>query len=65
MPLPHCQDKFVFGASHVNGIESFWNFVKSRLQQFRGVPKHPFLLHCKEPEFLFSHRHVDFYRLSL
>ena len=61
----HGQDEFVFGASHINGIESFWSFAKARLQQFNGVPKHTFLLHLKESEFRFNHRYEDLYKLLL
>jgi len=61
----HGQDEFVQGASHSNGIESFWRFAKARLQQFKGVPKHPFLLHLKESEFRFNHRYEDLYKLLL
>ena len=61
----HGQDEFVQGAWHSNGIESFWRFAKARLQQFKGVPKHPFLLHLKESEFRFNHRYEDLYKLLL
>ena len=61
----HGQDEFVQGASHINGIESFWSFAKARLQQFKGVPKHTFLLHLKESEFRFNHRCEDLYKLLL
>ena len=61
----HGQDEFVLGASHINGIESFWSFAKARLQQFKGVPKHTFLLHLKESEFRFNHRYEDRYKLLL
>lgn len=61
----HGQDEFVLGASHINGIESFWSFAKARLQQFKGVPKHTFLLHLKESEFRFNHRSEDLYKLLL
>lgn len=61
----HGHNEFVFGASHINGIESFWSFAKARLQQFKGVPKHTFLLHLKECEFRFNHRHQDLYKLLL
>lgn len=54
--VQHGPDEFVQGAAHINGIESFWGFAKSRLQQFAGVPKHTFLLHLKEYEFRFNHR---------
>ena len=61
----HGQDEFVQGASHLNGIESFWSFAKARLQQFKGVPRHTFLLHLKESEFRFNHRFEDLYKLLL
>ena len=61
----HGQDEFVLGASHINGIESFWSFAKARLQQFKGVPKHTFLLHLKESGFRFNHRQQDCYKLLL
>ena len=61
----HGQDEFVVGASHINGIESFWSFAKARLQQFNGLPKHTFLLHLKESEFRFNHRYEDLYKRLL
>jgi len=61
----HGQDEFVQGASHINGIESFWSFAKAHLQQFKGVANHTFLLHLKEAEFRFNHRHDNLYKLLL
>ena len=61
----HGQDEFVGGAAHINGIESFWSFAKARLQQFKGVPRHTFLLHLKESEFRFNHRYENLYKLLL
>ncbi len=61
----HGHDEFVRGAAHINGIESFGSFAKSRLQQFAGVPKHTFLLHLKECEFRFHHRYQDLYKVLL
>lgn len=61
----HSHDEFVQGAAHINGIESFWSFAKSRLQQFAGLPKHTFLLHLKECEFRFNHRYQDLYKVLL
>jgi transposase-like protein len=58
----HGQDEFVHGAAHINGIESFWSFAKAPLQRFKGVPKHTFLLHLKEAEFRFNHRHDNLYK---
>ena len=61
----HGHNEFGGGASHLNGIESFWRFAKARLQQFKGVPKHPFLLQLKESAFRFNHRYEDLYKLLL
>ena len=47
------------------GIESLWSFAKARLHQFKGVPKHTFLLHLKESEFRFNHRYENLYKLLL
>ena len=59
----HGQDEFVIGASHINGIESFWSFAKACLQQFKSVPKRTFLLCLKEPEFRFNHCCEDLHKL--
>lgn len=59
------RDEFAVGASHINGIESFWSFAKARLRQFNGLPKHTFLLHLKESKFRFNHRYEDLYKLLL
>ena len=59
----HGQDEFVAGASHINGIESFWSFAKARLQQFKGVPRHTLLLHLKESGFRFNHRDENLCKL--
>ena len=53
------------GAVHINGIEGFWGFAKSRLAQFRGMNKKTFYLHLKECEFRFNHRHHEIYQLLL
>ncbi len=61
----HGQNEFVRGKSHINGIESFWGFSKTRLSRFRGVHKSTFLLHLKECEFRFNHRGENLYNLLL
>jgi len=63
--VQHSHNEFVQGAAHINGIESFWGFAKSRLHQFAGVPKHTFLLHLKECEFRFNHRYQNLYKVLL
>jgi transposase-like protein len=60
--VKHQKDEFVRGASHINGIESFWSFAKRRLQKFNGVAPHTFYLHLKECEWRFNHRDQDLYR---
>ena len=61
----HGQDEFVRGKAHINGIEGFWGFAKSRLNRFRGMNKHTFYLHLKECEFRFNYRKQDLYHLIL
>ena len=45
--------------NHINGIESFWVFVKNKLTKFYGIhPKH-FYLFLKEYEFRFNNRNQN------
>ena len=41
---------------NINGIESFWSFVKRRLVKFNGVKKN-FHLHLKESEWRWNKSH--------
>ena|SRR3989344_9620830 len=52
----HHENEFARGHNHVNGIESFWSFVKRRLRKFNGVRKNTFLLYLKESEWRFNNR---------
>lgn len=52
----HGINEFATDESHINGIESFWGYAKTRLARFRGIHKHTFYLHLKETEFRFNHR---------
>jgi len=54
--IHHAKNEFARGKNHVNGIESFWSFVKRRLQKFNGVRKDKFLLYLKESEWRFNNR---------
>jgi len=54
--VKHGISEFVNGKSHINGIESFWAFAKTRLSKFRGLNKNTFYMHLKESEFRFNHR---------
>ena len=61
----HGQDQFVHDKSHINGIESFWGYAKTRLSRFRGMSKSTFYLHLKECEFRFNNRGKNLYPLIL
>jgi len=63
--VAHGRDEFVRGATHINGIEGFWGFAKSRLAKFRGMNKKTFYLHLKECEFRFNHRQNEIYQILL
>ena len=53
----HSHNEFARGKCHVNGIESFWSYAKSRLAKFKGMKNEKFVLHLKECEFRFNARH--------
>lgn len=44
-----------------NGIESFWSYVRQRLEKFNGVPKRTFYLHLKESEWRFNLHEQNLY----
>lgn len=35
----HGKNEFVRGNSHINGVESFWDYAKTRLIKFKGMDK--------------------------
>jgi transposase len=55
----HHGTAYAQGRRHINGIENFWGFAKSKLQRYHGVRRSHFLLYLKEMEFRFNHRHED------
>src|SRR5437588_736001 len=57
----HGENEFARGNHHVNGIESFWSYAKSRLHQFHGIKPEKFYLHLKECEFRFNQRRDNLY----
>lgn len=61
----HSHNEFARGKSHVNGIEGFWGYAKSRLSKFHGLTDDKFILHLKECEFRFNHRDEDLYETLL
>ncbi|MGI8419684.1 MAG: IS1595 family transposase [Candidatus Levyibacteriota bacterium] len=63
--IHHHENEFARGKNHVNGIESFWSFAKTRMAKLRGIRKEHFLLHLKESEWRWNHRNEDIYKLLL
>ena len=61
----HGKNEFVNGKNHINGIESFWGYAKTRLSKFRGMSKKTFYLHLKECEFRFNYRKNNIYKIIL
>ena len=61
----HSENEFARGKNHVNGIESFWGFTKTRMVKLRGVRKDKFLIHLKESEWRFNNRHDNIYKVLL
>jgi transposase-like protein len=59
------KNEFVRGDSHINVIESFWGYAKTRLVKFKGMDKKMFNLHLKECEFRFNNRKQNIYRVLL
>lgn len=63
--IHHHENEFARGKNHVNGIESFWGYTKTRMVKLRGIRKEKFLLHLKESEWRFNHRHANIYKVLL
>ena len=61
----HSKNEFARGNSHINGIESFWGYAKTRLVKFKGMNKNIFELHLKECEFRFNNRKQNLYKILL
>ena len=59
--VDHGKEEFARDQTHINGIERFWGFAKTRLVKFRGMHPQTFYLHLKECEFRFNHRSQDVY----
>lgn len=57
--------EFARDNNHINGIESFWSYVKRKMRKHNGIRKDKFYLHLKEAEFRFNHRKQDIYKLLL
>lgn len=54
--------EFVKSHNHINGIESFWSYVKRKMRKHNGIPRHKFYYYLKESEFRFNNRDKDIYK---
>ena len=61
----HHKDEFARGRNHVNGIESFWSYVKFRMVKLRGVKRDQFVIHLLESAWRFNHKQENIYLLLL
>ncbi len=61
--IPHERTFATTRRRHINGIENFWGFAKTKLRRYYGVRRSHFVLYLKEMEFRFNHRHEDLPRL--
>jgi len=52
----HGANEFARGNQHVNGIESFWSYLKRRFTMFNGVKKSYFHLYLQETVFRYNTR---------
>ncbi len=57
--------EFVRGHNHINGIESFWSYVKRKMRKHNGIKRDRFYWYLKESEFRFNHRHENLYQSLL
>lgn len=55
--------EFAQGHNHINGIESFWSYVKRKMRKHNGIARHKFFLYLKESEFRFNHRGQDLFSI--
>ena len=41
---------------HINGIENFWGYAKTKLRKYYGIPRERFFLYLKEMEFRYNEK---------
>ncbi len=63
--IKHSLGEFAKGKNHINGIEGFWGYIKTRLVKFKGLRKDQFYLHLKESEFRYNRRNENLYETML
>lgn len=60
--INHSQE-FVRNNNHINGIESFWSYVKRKMRKHNGIARHKFYLYLKESEFRFNNRNQNLFNI--
>lgn len=55
--------EFARNHNHINGIESFWSYVKRNMRKHNGIPKNKFYLYLKESEFRFNNRKKNLFEI--
>ena len=60
--INHSQE-FAASHNHINGIESFWSYVKRKMRKHNGIPRNKFYLYLKESEFRFNNRNKNIYKI--
>lgn len=50
------EETFARKHNHINGIENFWGFAKTKLKKYYGINRKYFYLYLKEMEFRFNNR---------
>jgi len=51
--------------NHINGIESFWSYVKNKLSKYYGIRHEYFYLYLKEFEFRFNNKNKNIEQLLI
>lgn len=57
--------EFARNHNHINGIESFWSYVKRNMRKHNGIPRNKFYLYLKESEFRFNNRDKNLFNFML
>jgi len=54
--IDHSKHLALSKTHHINGIENFWGYAKTRMRKYHGISRKHFLYYLKEMEFRFNHR---------
>jgi transposase len=57
--------RFARGKVHINGLEGFWSYAKTKFIKHHGVSPEKFPLYLYEWQFRYNHRDTDLFRLLL